>query len=129
MFTRILAVSPGVLHARRLALAILIVFVGGTAAAVDAADDAKAQVEFGIAVAQKGLWREAIYRWERAVDLDPGYAAAWNNLGIGYEHEGRFDKARDAYERALDLEPDNMLIQQNYDLFREINDRVNPSDR
>ena len=35
------------------------------------ASDAKAQVEFGINVAQRGLWREAIYRWEKAVELDP----------------------------------------------------------
>ena len=111
--------------------ATVVVFFTATASvrAADNESDARAQVEFGIAVAQEGLWREAIYRWERAVDLDPGYAAAWNNLGIGYEHAGRFDKARDAYERALDLEPGNMMIQQNYDLFREINDRVNPSDR
>lgn len=90
--------------------------------------DARAQVEFGIRVAQEGLWREATYRWERAAEIDPSYAAAWNNLGIAYEHEGMFDKARDAYERALDLEPNNVMIQQNYDLFREINDRVQ-SDR
>ena len=102
----------------------------GTLAAValpvyaDARSDATAQVEFGISVAQKGLWQEALYRWERAVDIDPTYAAAWNNLGIGYEHEGAFDKAREAYEKALDLEPNNVIIQQNYDLFREINDRV-----
>ena len=90
---------------------------------------AKAQVEFGIAVAQRGLWKEALYRWERAVKLDPAYAAAWNNLGIAYEHEGMFDKAREAYEKALDLDPDNAMIQQNYDLFREINDRANQSNR
>ena len=119
------AVAPPLL----LAAVTLFVVGNGTVVAADARSDAKAQVEFGIAVAQKGLWREAIYRWERAVDLDPVYAAAWNNLGIGYEHEGRFDEARDAYERALDLEPNNMMIQQNYDLFREINDRINPSDR
>ena len=29
-------------------------------------DGAAAQVEFGIKVAQRGLWQEAIYRWERA---------------------------------------------------------------
>ena len=108
---------------------VLLVAFAATPVAVDGEADARAQVEFGIAVAQQGLWREAIYRWERAVDLDPGYAAAWNNLGIGYEHVGQFDEARDAYERALDLEPNNVMIQQNYDLFREINDRVNPSDR
>jgi Tfp pilus assembly protein PilF len=86
--------------------------------------EARKQVEFGIAVAQRGLWKEATYRWERAIDIDPTYAAAWNNLAVAYEHEGLFDKARQAYERALELDPDNLLIRQNYDLFKEINDRT-----
>lgn len=90
----------------------------------DAREDAKKQVDFGISVAQKGLWREAIYRWERAAQLDPTYAAAHNNLGIGYEHQGELDKARVAYETALKLDPGNQLIKQNYELFREINDRT-----
>src|SRR4051812_43306725 len=55
-------------------------------------DEAKSQVEFGIGVAERGLWREAIYRWEKAVELDPTYPAAFNDLAIGYEHEGQFDK-------------------------------------
>ena len=87
-------------------------------------DGAAAQVEFGIKVAQRGLWQEAIYRWERASLLDPDYAPAWNNLGIAYEHAGSFDEAKEAYEKALDLDPNNPVIQQNYDLFREINDRI-----
>jgi Tfp pilus assembly protein PilF len=90
----------------------------------DPRSEAKAQVAFGIDVAQRGLWREAIYRWERATEIDPTYAAAFNDLAIGYEHEGQFEKARKAYERALELEPNNVQIQQNYDLFREINDRT-----
>jgi Tfp pilus assembly protein PilF len=106
---------------------VLLVALLLTAAAPLAADvrgDAKKQVEFGIAVAQKGLWREAIYRWERATQIDPTYAAAHNNLAIGYEHQGELDKARTAYEKALQLEPNNTLIKQNYELFREINDRT-----
>ena len=100
---------------------------GGCAspACADSAIDAKAQVEFGILVAQKGLWKEAALRWERATEIDPTYAAAWNNLGIGYEQLGRFDEARKAYEKALELDPDNTYIQTNYDLFREIYDRQN----
>jgi Flp pilus assembly protein TadD len=90
----------------------------------DARSEAKTQVTFGIAVAQRGLWREAIYRWEQAVKIDPTYAAAYNDLAIGYEHTGEFAKAREAYEKALELDPDNLQIRQNYDLFREVNDRV-----
>ena len=90
--------------------------------------DAKEQVEFGIEVAQRGLWREAIYRWERATQLDPTYAAAFNNLAIGYEHEGQLEKARGAYEKAIALEPNNAMIKQNFDLFKEINDRAAKKD-
>ena len=90
----------------------------------DARSDAKSQVEFGINVAQRGLWREAIYRWQKATELDPTYAAAYNDLGIAYEHEGQLDKARKAYEKAIELDPNNAQVRQNYELFKEINDRT-----
>jgi Tfp pilus assembly protein PilF len=90
----------------------------------DARDEAKAQVEFGIKVAQNGLWKEATYRWEKATQIDPTYAQAWNNLAIGYEYAGRFDDADAAYQRALKLEPDNTMIQHNYELFKELNERT-----
>jgi Tfp pilus assembly protein PilF len=109
----------------RMILAACLVSLGALPAYADARSDAKEQVEFGVNVAQKGLWREAIYRWERAVEIDPTYAAAFNNLAIAYEHEGQFEKARKAYERATELDPNNAMIRQNYDLFREINDRTN----
>ena len=97
---------------------------GAPFAYADPRSDAKAQVEFGIKVAQNGLWKEATYRWEKATQLDPTYSEAWNNLAIGYEYDGRFDEAEAAYQRALKLDPKNMLIRQNYDLFKEINDRT-----
>jgi Tfp pilus assembly protein PilF len=95
-----------------------------SATGADARSDAKAQVEFGIRAAQNELWKEATYRWEKATQIDPTYAQAWNNLAIGYEYQGRFDDADAAYQRALKLEPKNAMIRQNYDLFREINDRT-----
>ena len=105
-------------------LAVSAVVVSASPALADARNDAKAQVAFGINVAQRGLWREAIYRWEKAVELDPSYAAAFNDLAITYEHEGQLDKARKAYEKALDLAPNNPEIKQNFELFKEINDRT-----
>jgi type IV pilus assembly protein PilF len=98
--------------------------VSATPLFADARSDAKAQVEFGISVAQRGLWREAIYRWEKATELDPTYVAAFNDLAIAYEHEGQLDKARKAYEKAIELEPNNTQVRQNYELFKEINDRT-----
>ncbi len=111
------------MHLRVLAVVVALAGLVPPAYA-DARSDAKSQVEFGIKVAQNGLWKEATYRWQKAVELDPGYAAAWNNLAIGYEHEGKFDEARQAYDKAVTLDPKNLLIRQNYDLFKEINDRA-----
>jgi type IV pilus assembly protein PilF len=112
-------------HTRTIAVAMLAALVcSPSPARADARSDAKSHVEFGIDVAQRGLWREAIYRWERALEIDPTYAAALNNLAVAYEHEGQLDKARKAYERALELDPNNTQIRQNYELFKEINDRT-----
>ena len=46
----------------------------------------------------------------------------------GYEHEGDLTQAREAYEKALRLEPNNANIKQNYELFKEINDRSGRKD-
>src|SRR5438046_5314636 len=108
---------------RLAALIVLGVLVSATSSFADARSEARSRVEFGISVAERGLWREAIYRWEKAVELDPTYAAAYNDLAIAYEHEGLLEKARKAYEKALELDPNNTQIHQNYDLFKEINDR------
>lgn len=108
-------------------LPMLLACAGALAAAspsfADTRSDARRQVDFGISVAQRGLWREAIYRWEKAVEIDPQYAAAYNDLAIAYEHEGQLDKARKAYEKALQLDANNQQVRQNYELFKEINDR------
>jgi Flp pilus assembly protein TadD len=83
------------------------------------------QVRFGIVVAQKGLWGEARFRFERAVALDPKNAAAYNNLAVSCEQQGDFARAREAYGEALRLDPKNHLVQQNFDLFREADDKRN----
>jgi len=108
---------------------LLLVVAVSAPLAANGRDEARAQVQFGIRVAQLGLWREALAHWERAVKLDPSYAPAYNNLAIGYEQQGEFEKARNAYEKALELEPNNTYVKQNYELFREINDRTNKDGR
>jgi Flp pilus assembly protein TadD len=108
-------------------LALLVSVLIGPVVHADVRSESRAQVEFGISVAQRGLWKEALYRWERATQIDPTYAAAFNNLAIAYEQAGAFEKARAAYEKAVELEPNNLMIRQNFDLFKEINDRTSRS--
>ena len=109
---------------RLISFSVVILLAASALAHAQDRDKSREQIEFGIKVAQIGLWNEALYRWEKATQLDPTYAAAWNNLAIAYEHEGKFEDAKKAYEKALQLEPKNLMIRQNYDLFKEINDRT-----
>ncbi len=77
------------------------------------------EMKFGIEAAQKGLWDEAIFRWERAVQQDPKSPAAHNNLAVAYEKKGAFEKAEKEYKTALELSPENEQIQSNYKHFKE----------
>jgi tetratricopeptide (TPR) repeat protein len=55
--------------------------------------------------ADPARWEDAIEAYRRVVALDPGYAAAWNNLGLLLHRLGRYDDARHAYARALEHDP------------------------
>jgi Flp pilus assembly protein TadD len=103
----------------------LLIAVAAAPVVVAAGDPAGArdQVRFGIDMAKHGLWREAAYRFERATELDPSYAEAFNDLAVAYEQLGRLDEARTLYEQARALAPDNTTVQRNYELFRELDDR------
>jgi Flp pilus assembly protein TadD len=81
------------------------------------------ELSFGIDVAKRGLWGEALFRFEKAAALEPESAQALNNLAVALEQQGDFEKARAAYEKALSLKPNDVYIQQNYDLFREADDK------
>jgi type IV pilus assembly protein PilF len=107
----------------------MLVFVPLVTALVGAAglapSSSNQEVQFGIEVARKGLWQEARFRFEKALQLNPKDAAALNDLAVALEQQGDFPKARDAYEKALSLKPGDTYIQQNFDLFREADDKRN----
>jgi Flp pilus assembly protein TadD len=105
---------------------LLLLASGATLAAEESADR---QIDFGLKVAQQGLWQEARFRFERAVKAEPGNAAALNDLAVALEQMGDFAGARVAYEKALGIKPDDIYIQQNYDLFREADDKRNRKSR
>jgi tetratricopeptide (TPR) repeat protein len=77
------------------------------------------QDNFGVQMARLNLWREAMFRFQRAVDLDPGDAMAHNNLAVAYEANGDFEKARREYLEALKLDRNNTYIQKNYSRYVE----------
>jgi Tfp pilus assembly protein PilF len=81
------------------------------------------QLQFGVQMARANLWREAMFRFERAVEIDPNNPNALNNLAVAYEGIGEFEKARDIYARAMAADRSNQYIQKNYSRFVEFYSR------
>ena len=77
------------------------------------------QIQFGIFAAQNDLWDEAIFRWKKAVQLNPKSAAAHNNLAVAYEKKGLLDEAEKEYETAVKLDPKNSYIKANLENFKK----------
>ncbi len=82
-------------------------------------DHSNSQLEVGVRAARMNLWREALFRFQRAVQIAPADAMAQNNLAVAYEGTGDFEKARAAYTEALRLDKSNQYIQKNYSRFVE----------
>ena len=101
---------------------LLLLFLPGEKSARDQGEE---ELRFGIDVARRGLWAEARFRFERAAELDKESAGALNNLAVAREQQGDFKGAREAYDKAIALKPNDAYIQQNYDLFREADDKRN----
>jgi type IV pilus assembly protein PilF len=79
---------------------------------------ATVQLRFGVDMAQRGAWKEAQYRFERAAAQAPGDAQVLNNLAVAYENNGRYDDAEATYQKALEAAPDNEKIRANFERFR-----------
>jgi hypothetical protein len=70
-----------------------------------AATDVDELLRFGTQMARGGNWREAKFRWEQALKIDPADARLLNNLAIAEEALGAPDQAKTLYERAVAAAP------------------------
>ncbi|HYD16837.1 MAG TPA: protein kinase [Candidatus Nanoarchaeia archaeon] len=97
----------------------LLPVIGGSAGAIETATKPSNREAYdlylrSIAVPHDPIpSRQAIVMLERSVALDPGYAPAWDALGLRYYYDAQysgggymaFDRAVAAYERAVALDP------------------------
>jgi len=74
---------------------------------------AEAHTNLGVALLRQGRRGEAIGQYERALQLEPRYAAAHNYLGMALVQAGKVQEAIQHYERALRLEPDFVTAHNN----------------
>ena len=59
----------------------------------------------GSAYINVGEYDDAIADYDRAIALDPNYAAAYNNRGVARAHKGDYDSAIADYDRTIALDP------------------------
>ena len=62
---------------------------------------------------KRGDIAKAIPYLEKAVELEPNFVSALENLGIAYASRGEFGKALDCLTRALELDPENEHVKNN----------------
>lgn len=85
---------------------------------------AKEEIRFGVEAASQGLWREALFRWERALKDYPDNARLHNNLAVAHESLGQLDQAEAQYKEAVRLDPANKDIRDNYKAFQALSRQV-----
>ena len=68
-------------------------------------EQAQGYREDGLDAQRHGDLSNAISFYQKAINLDPGFAMVQNDLGVVYERQGQFPMALRAYERALSLDP------------------------
>jgi tetratricopeptide (TPR) repeat protein len=81
------------------------VLVGG-GESLAAQSQADAFLEQGNLSLTKQDYDEAIRCYQKALELKPDYAEAWNNMGIAYGSRGNLEEAMRCYKRALEVKPD-----------------------
>ncbi|MYB18731.1 MAG: tetratricopeptide repeat protein [Holophagales bacterium] len=83
------------------------------------APEAKEQWQFGVDMANRGLWSEALFRFEQARRIEPEHPAILSNIAVAHEALGLFEEALDYYRQALRLAPRERDVRRNYSRFVE----------
>jgi len=89
-------------------------------------DNAESDIQFGVKMAQRGLWKEALFRFQQADLQSPNNGQVLNNIAVAYEAVGQYDKALEAYKRALQANSSDRDLKQNYSRFLEFYQAYKP---
>lgn len=70
----------------------------------------------------------AILKFTKAIEIDPKFAFAWDNLGISYRKTNQYEEAITAYKKSLEINPEGrmplMNIAVTYNLKKEYNTAI-----
>lgn len=108
-------------------IVICFLCVSGLLFAQDSTDNVKSDLKEqarlyrsqGLELQRIGKLDEALSLYQKAVQLDPQFIAAYNDMGILYEAKGLPKKAEESYLRAIELEPGYLSSYSNLALLYE----------
>lgn len=100
-------------------VAILCVLAFVLLAGRRAPETADGQLAFGVEMAKRGLWSEALFRFKQAERLRPGDPKILNNMAVAFEALGNFEKALEHYQKAITADRSNSELKRNYSRFIE----------
>ncbi|MCO5107186.1 MAG: type IV pilus biogenesis/stability protein PilW [Burkholderiaceae bacterium] len=78
---------------------------------------ARIRLELAANYYQQGNFNVALDELRHALEVDPGYAAAYGVLGLVYRDLGDLDRAEDSFQRGLQLAPGDPDLNNNYGWF------------
>lgn len=67
----------------------------------------------GLDESTKENYDKAVEYFEKAVNEDPEFAFAWDNLGVNYRRLNNYDKAIESYKKSLEIDPYGLMPLQN----------------
>ena len=76
-------------------------------------DEAVKAYRLGNAASKKENHKEAIDHYKKAIEIDPEFVFAYDNLGLSYRKLEDFDNAITAYQKSLEIDPNGKMPLQN----------------
>lgn len=74
---------------------------------------AKREYNIGINYFKANDYANALQYFKKAVEIDPEFVFAWDNLGLCHRKLGNFDAAIEAYKKSIKLDPAGVMPRQN----------------
>lgn len=95
--------------------------------AASSRESARIHTELGAGYYQQDQMGVALEEFTEATKIDPGYALAYNGLGLVYGRLGEDAKADASFKKSLQLEPGNPESHNNYGTFLCSRNRIDES--
>ena len=67
--------------------------------------NATTRYDEGLVLNNQGKYDEAIQAYDKAIEINPQYAVAWNYKGIALYNQHMYDEAIQACDKAIEIDP------------------------